>query len=55
MLDQRRRRWADVVEMLYNVLCLLECNSLSAFTKKGCFAIFASQSMFIDNSLKHLI
>ena len=24
MLDQRRRCWADVVQMLYNVLCLLE-------------------------------
>ena len=25
MLDQRRRRWANVVKMLYNVLCLLGC------------------------------
>ena len=23
MLDQRRRRWADIVQMLYNDLCLL--------------------------------
>ena len=23
MLDQRRRRWADVVQVVYNCLCLL--------------------------------
>ena len=26
MLVQRRRRWADVVQMLYKTLCILGCN-----------------------------
>ena len=34
MLNQRRRRWADVVQILYNVLCLLGVHVL--FTAPGC-------------------
>ena len=34
MLDQRRRRWADVVQMLYKcfVLCLLGCKIIATRT-----------------------